>query len=232
MTSVEYSYFMKEGRPKRILYGITKSNFGGAQRYVYDLAIEAKNKGLTVAVVLGGKGVLFEKLREANIQIFSIPSLARDISTFDDSRSFFELLSVIHKFDPDVFHINSSKVGGIGGVAARIMGVPKIIFTSHGWAFNEDRPNIQKAIIKFLHWVTILLSTKTICVADAAKRDFFGWPFVKNKLVVVRNGIQRFNLASREEARAKLLQGGSDNFLVGTIGELHRIKGHDTLLHA
>jgi len=40
----------------KILYGITKSNFGGAQRYVFDLATETQKKGHDVAVMLGGTG--------------------------------------------------------------------------------------------------------------------------------------------------------------------------------
>ncbi len=40
----------------KIIYGITKSNMGGAQRYVLDLAIEAKALGHDVAVICGGKG--------------------------------------------------------------------------------------------------------------------------------------------------------------------------------
>ena len=35
----------------KVLYGITKSNFGGAQRYVFDLAVEAQESGHEVAVL-------------------------------------------------------------------------------------------------------------------------------------------------------------------------------------
>jgi len=50
-----------------------------------------------------------------------------------------------------LFNVNSSKAGGIVGVAGwcyRVFSNKKIklIFTAHGWAINEDRPKYQ---IKF-----------------------------------------------------------------------------------
>ncbi len=213
----------------KILYGITKSNFGGAQRYVFELATEAKKRGHEVAVMCGlsaGKagerGALVEKLKEIKVRVISLDGLQRDIAIAKEIKSFFEILKVLRKEKPDVFHINSSKMGGIGGLAGRLAGVKKIIFTSHGWAFNEPRPVWQKVLIKFFTWMTILCAHKTICVSKKTKKDVERWPFIKNKLVVIYNGISRFDLAQREDK----------SFTVGTIAELHRIKGLDILLTA
>ena len=38
----------------KILYVITKSNWGGAQRHVFDLSTAMKKRGHTVVVALGG----------------------------------------------------------------------------------------------------------------------------------------------------------------------------------
>lgn len=216
----------------RILYGITKSNFGGAQRYVFDLAIEASKKGHDVAVLAGGKGPLIEKLEAEGIEVMPLHALGRNISPLDDARSFFHIMNVLHEWKPDVFHINSSKMGGVGGLAARIMRVPCIVFTAHGWAFNESRPWWQKGVIKFLHWLTLLFSHKTICVSEETKHNVSGWPFVANKLKVVRNGIENFNLIPRANARRELGVHEEDVLLVGTVSELHHVKGLDVLLLA
>ena len=48
--------------PKKILYVITKSNWGGAQRHVYDLALAAKAAGYEVLVAAGGNGELITRL--------------------------------------------------------------------------------------------------------------------------------------------------------------------------
>ena len=63
----------------KILYGITKSNFGGAQRYVFDLATEANKRGYDIAVLCGGSGPFVQKLREEKIRIIALESLQREI---------------------------------------------------------------------------------------------------------------------------------------------------------
>jgi|SRR3989344_3347338 len=217
----------------KILYGITKSNFGGAQRYVFDLATEAKKRKHDVAVLCGQKGKLAEKLKEENIRVTMLKNLERDISLVKEIKSFVEIIKVLKKERPDVFHINSSKMGGLGGLAGRLVGTRKIIFTAHGWAFNEPRSGWQKVIIKFFVWLTILFSYQTICVSEKTKSNIANWPFVKNKLQVVKNGIREFELLPHIEARQKLVSGiSSDTLLVGTTSELHKIKGLDVLLIA
>ena len=206
----------------KIIYGITKSNFGGAQRYVFDLALESKKIGYDVAVLCGGSGPLIEKLRNKNIRVISLPSMDRDISFLKDFKSFLFIVRTLKKERPDVFHTNSSKMGGMGNFAGRIVGIKKIIFTAHGWAFNENRNWLSKLIIKDLVWDTILLSHKTICVSNKSKKDVSWMSFVKNKLVVVHNGIEKFELTPRTD----------ESFTVGTIAELHYIKGLDILLGA
>ena len=132
----------------KIIYGITKSNFGGAQRYVFELATEMKQQGHDVAVLCGGKETLVNKLKEVGIKVISLDEMQRDILVDQDFSSFFKILKVLRSEKPDIFHINSSKMGGLGGLAGRFARVKKIIFTSHGWAFNEPRPVWQKIIIK------------------------------------------------------------------------------------
>ncbi|MDO8471225.1 MAG: glycosyltransferase [bacterium] len=206
----------------KILYGITKSNFGGAQRYVFELATEAKRMGHDVAVLSGGQGALVENLTREKIKVITLNELERDISIAKEFSSFLGILKILKQERPDIFHINSSKMGGLGGLAGRLSGTRKVIFTSHGWAFNEPRPDYEKVIIKFFVWLTILLSHKTICVSEKTKKDVDGWPFIKKKLVVIHNGTSSFSLAKRSD----------NSFTVGTISELHKIKGLDILLKA
>lgn len=189
---------------KKILYVITKSNWGGAQRYVYDLATSLPSDRYDVAVACGGDGPLTEKLRAHNIPIFSVKSFQRDISFTKELLSFFELLEIYRTYKPDVVHLNSSKAGGLGALAARILRVPHIIFTAHGWPFWESRGTAQKILIAFLSWLTVLLTHITICISDydaaVGKRMLFG----KRKIRMIRNGIAPYPLLSRDDARKKL----------------------------
>ena len=55
---------------KKILYVITKGNFGGAQRYVYDLATSLPKDKFEVLVACGTKegSILMQKIFIQNIQ--------------------------------------------------------------------------------------------------------------------------------------------------------------------
>ncbi|MGB2580808.1 MAG: glycosyltransferase family 4 protein [Minisyncoccia bacterium] len=215
---------------KKILFIITKSNFGGAQKYVYDLATSMPKDKFDVAVALGGSGLLIQKLQEKGIRVLQISSLTRDLNTASDLSAFLELLSIFRNEKPDVVHLNSAKAGGVGTLAARLAHVPKIIFTAHGWAFNEERGRLQRIIIKFFSWITILLSHKTIAVSDAVKNDTKNWPLTNNKVVVIKNGIKEPEFYIKEIAREKLFALTNaipmpDAFILGTIAELHKSKG-------
>src|SRR3989344_556905 len=91
---------------KKILYVITKSNWGGAQRYVYDLATNLPKEEFGVAVALGGTGVLAQKLEDACIKTFSTNSLQRNVSFGADIKSFFELLNLFKTEKPDIAHLD------------------------------------------------------------------------------------------------------------------------------
>lgn len=221
---------MENQKKKKILYVITKSNWGGAQRYVYDLATELSKKAkFSVSVTLGGDGVLKERLIEKNIPVTSLSSLERDIKLASDAKTFFELVSLFRKEKPDIIHLNSSKVGIIGALAGRITGCKKILFTAHGWAHTEERPFYQKILLRKLHWLTIILSHQTITVSKETKKEFANSPFTKNKLTVVYNGITEPDFYERATARENIA--GQDRrlptnaFVIGTIAELHKNKG-------
>ena len=231
-------------KPLKVLILITKSNWGGAQRYVFDLATNLPKDRYEVSVMAGGGGVLIDKLQSAGIAANGDLPIGRDVSLFRDARAFFKLLKILRAERPDVLHVNSSKIGGLGTLAGRLSGVPRIIFTAHGWAWNENRPFWQKALIAGLYWLTLIFAHETIVVSAAAKRQARWLPFVQNKITVIHNGLApaadfsranaRLELTRRNEALKQAVAGISESHLVwiGTIAELHHIKGYRYAIQA
>lgn len=222
---------------KKILYIITKGNFGGAQRYVFDLTTHIPKSHFEAVVAHGEGEALERKLVEANIRTIRIGSLSRNINIFKDLFSFFEIIKIIRKEHPNVVHLNSSKIGGLGGLAVRLLNLGgnlrlKAIFTGHGWAFNEERPSFQKFLIYILHWVTILLSHSTIAVSKKTADQVKRLPFIKKKIKTIHNGLDTFEMAPQNEARNTLAPQAHERVWIGTISELHKNKGLDYLLKA
>lgn len=227
---------------QKIFYLITKGNFGGAQRYVYDLATNLPPERFDVTVFTGEGGELERHLKSVGIPTRKIDGLIRNFSLINEWRVFWQLVKLFRNEKPDVIHLNSSKIGGLGALAGRLTGVKKIIFTGHGWAFNEQRPSWQKPIILFFHWLTVLFAKKVIAVSEKTKDQLASLPFVKNRFVVIHNGLSPVNYFPRETAREELSKliwkKGIDQealnkvLIIGTIAELHKNKGIDFLIEA
>jgi len=203
----------------KILYFITKSNWGGAQKYVFDLATYFKDKDYEVVVAFGGDGILAERLKEKKIHTITINNLTRDVGLFQELRSLEEIKNIIEKEKPDIIHLNSSKVSLLGAFMGRVLKVKKVIFTAHGFPFREERPLFEILIIKFLTWLTIFLSHKTICVSEKDFQDVKNWVFIRNKLVVIHNGLKK------EEECLSVEREITGNVKIVSIAELHKNKG-------
>ena len=230
---------------QKVLILITKSNWGGAQRHVFDLATRLPHDKYDVHVMAGGEGTLISKLRAAQIKADGNLPIGRDIKISGDFSAFIKLWKILRREKPAILHLHSSKIGGLGALAGKLAGVKRIIFTVHGWAFNEDRSFIQKMIIRFSYWIILLLSDRIIVVSDSARKQAEYWPFVQDKMTVIRHGIEQFPVFSQANARHEIMirypkikkvvemAGGEKNtFWIGTVAELHRIKGYDHAIRA
>lgn len=233
----------------KLLYVVTKSNWGGAQRHVYDLATYFKTQGHDVVVALGGQGALHDKLTEAGVRTVPILSLGRDMHAFKDLVSLKEIFSIVRRERPDVVHLHSPKAAGLGGLAARLfnglqhgpnkMRIQHIIMTAHGWTWNEDRPLPQKALIALSSWLTMILSTETITLSARELAQAAMFPFVAEKLRLIPLGISKPEFLTIKAARTFFsekihidLPTLNKKTIIGTISELHPNKGLVYLINA
>ena len=232
---------MSENNKTKILYVITKSNWGGAQRYVFDLATSLPPETFEIMVVSGGDGILNKKLHDFSIRTISVPSMRRDISFASDLKTFFAFYRIFRTEKPNTIHLNSPKAAGFGSLAGRLAGIKKIITTVHGFAFNEPRPFYQKLLIKFFTWITMILSHKVIVIANREYEQARKFWFIKKKIVLISLGIKPIpNLLKADDARREIgkiigvsLQNKIINkIIVGTIAELHPNKGLPYLIDA
>ena len=219
---------------KKILFIITKSEIGGAQKYVLDMALGAKNVGFAVAVASEQNSYFYETLSELGIEFIEIKNLQRSVNLALDAKLLFELIKIIRKEKPDVVHLNSSKIGALGAIAAKLARVPRVIFTAHGWAFNDPRQAWGKYAIIAVSRMVALFQDKIICVSDCDKEAALKYKIAPpEKLIAIHNGINQkaLSLLARKEARARL---GIDekSLVVGTIANFYKTKSLDTLVLA
>ncbi len=226
----------------KILYFITKSNWGGAQRHVFDLATNLSPKEFNVSVVVGGNGVLKTRLDEYGIRTLTIEELTRDINTRKDLASFLQFYKLLKKETPNILHMHSPKAGGIGALAGQLYNLThrkkiKIIYTVHGWTFNENRNFISKIFIVIFSWFTVLLSDKVIILGNQEKEQTNKWPLIKDKITIIKNGIAKPSYLARTKSRDFISTQinkkiAKNMIIIGTIAELHKNKGHIYIINA
>jgi glycosyltransferase involved in cell wall biosynthesis len=212
---------------QKIVYVITKANWGGAQRYVFDLATAAKAQGFDVAVAFGGDGELATRLRAADIRTIPLPALGRDIGVADFA-AYHALSRTIRDERPDVLHLNSSKVGVLGGLAGRLRGVRKIVFTAHGWPFKELRSAPSRLVLWLGSWLTALCAHTIIAVSDSELALAKSMPGAARKTVRIYNGININMPFSDGSSIRNVFPAGVK--ITGTVGELTHNKNQVALI--
>lgn len=237
-------------RVKKIFYVITKSNWGGAQRYVYDLSTSLPKDQFDISVVLGkprqdtvesGKGKLYDALESSGVKLIPIKEFQRDINLFEEIMVLIKLWWLFVKEKPDVIHVNSSKAGGLGVVAGWLAGIKTRVFTVHGWPFNEPRGTLARNIIYFFSKLTVLFATKVIAISRENFDQAILMTKKSKKIVLIHNGVSEINFKTKDEARLILAEQireacnthiESQNTWIGTISELTKNKGLEYLVGA
>ena len=216
------------------MYVITKSDFGGAQKYVLDLATFMKERGNDVSVAHGARNftqanVFIQSLSEKGIRTIPLQQLNRDVRLFADIKVFFELVRLFRKERPNIIHLNSSKIGALGAIAGRIAGCERIVYTAHGLPHLEPRPFWQRQIIKVLTWLTFVFVHKVIVVSESELAQVRQWWWVKKKVTKIYNGIGDIDFLPKDRAREELgTRIGStiaNTLIIGSIAELTPNKG-------
>lgn len=228
-----------------ILFVITQGHWGGAQRYVFDLARYYRDHGHPVEVAAGDEPgqQLQARLADAGIAVRQLAHLVRPVNLWQDLLAVLELRRLISSGRYDVVHLNSSKAGVVGSIAAATIGRksrPKIVYTAHGWVFVEPLSPTRRWMYRLLERATAPTKDAIICVSQQSKDDALAARVGKpEQMEVIPIGLDRADLTflPRYEARAELcrlagISDGPEVKLAVTIANYYATKGLDLLLAA
>ena len=232
---------------KKILFIITKSEMGGAQRFLYELVTHLNLEKYEIMVAAGGSGELLEKLNKKGVKTVSMKNFSNTPS-LKNFLIFLEVLKLIKNFKPDILYLLSSEAGFIGSMAGSFYRFfsrnkkPKIIYRIGGWAFKEPRNIFIKKI--YLWAEKISAPFKNIIITNS---EFDRQLAIKNKvakpdkIIKIYNGLNIDNLKFlREEEARKFIESKIENLklkiensiLIGTIANLYKNKGIEYLILA
>ncbi len=215
---------------KKILYLVTKDDVGGAQKYVTDLAENLDKSKFQIKILAGGKkGIRFLSNAFLPHLLFA-----------NDLLALTELFFVLKKERPDILHLNSSKAGVIGAIAAKLAGVPKVVFTAHGWVFNPDSNigALRKRLYILLHKIAARFQDVIINVSEYDRQLALRHKIAPaEKLITIRNGIDEIKFLDKKTARRALSAFCQARFpdnatWIGSIGRLVAEKSYEDFIEA
>ncbi len=241
-----------EDKIKRVLFIITQSEMGGAQRFLLNLTSRLNPDKYKILVAVGsdGNGDFLGSLDKERIPHITLLNLKRDISPWHDFRVIFEIKKLIKIFQPDVLFLNSSKAGFLGSLAtvfppklATINQKLTTVYRIGGWSFNDPWPKWKKVLWIFLEKLSAGWKD---CIILNNRRDFDQAKKLKIKpkksLELIYNGIdlKRMEFLEPDRARLEILkkissQGGNvfqAKHIIGAIANFYKSKGLEYLIEA
>lgn len=219
-------------RRLKVLLLVTLSEWGGAQHVVYLIARHLPDRfDITVGCAPGGR--LIEKLRQANLRVIEIPMLTRYPHFWHDLRALWHLCRLMRQEHFDLVHTHSTKAGLLGRLAARLAGVPAVLFTAHGWAFAEGRASWKRRFLAQYERLIAKITTKIICVSEHDRQLALKFKVTRpERLVVIHNGLDPLPFRQATAARVASPEETSQGPLVMFVGRLAPPKDLMTLLAA
>jgi glycosyltransferase involved in cell wall biosynthesis len=216
---------------KTILFVITQSTWGGAQKYVCDLANNLP-KQYKIYIAIGENPYGFKDKLPKSATIIPLKHLKRNISPIHDIMGIFELKYIYKTIKPGTVHLNSTKAGILGSFATALSQKkqkPNTIYTVHGWVFNEQLSNIKKRVYTFLEKISSRYKDTIIVLSKKEHKDAVSIGIKQKKLITIPLGIEPINFFTKKQAREALgLNQQSEIF--GTIANFYHTKGLDILL--
>jgi glycosyltransferase involved in cell wall biosynthesis len=157
-------------------------------------------------------------------------AIARSMSPLAALRSVFALMKLFRRERFDVLHVHTPVAALIGRIAARLAGIPLVVYTAHGFYFHDEMPRWKRALFVALErfggrFTDLLFCQSSEDAEDAVKEGIA----LRERVLAIGNGVDitRFDLAKAihaDKVRAAL---GIpvDAFVIGMIGRQVREKG-------
>jgi glycosyltransferase involved in cell wall biosynthesis len=220
----------------RITHVITRLIIGGAQENTLATVLGLRQMpGLEVHLISGPTTGPEGSLEPQAGNLLIVPELIRRVDPLKDMHALSRLENIFREQKPDIVHTHSGKAGILGRMAARRAGVPVIIHTIHGPSFGKFQGAAANLVFRAVEKYAARSTTHFIVVADAMKEQYLaagiGRPEQYTK-IFSGFAIQPFLEVKNDPELRKKLGIAPDDFVIGKIARLFKLKGHDDLFAA
>jgi glycosyltransferase involved in cell wall biosynthesis len=200
--------------------------------------LRLRDEGFDVwAISASGPWVPF--LEERGVHHVAWASATRSWDPRADARAFVELVGILRRGRFDLVHTHNAKPGVVGRIAARLVGVPCVLNTIHGFDARPDDALLKRLAFMGAEWISARFSDVELyqSSADLARARRLRMN-AGSRSVLLGNGVdlERFDPARVDRGRVRRLRTElgipDDTPVVGTVGRLVADKGYRELFVA
>jgi glycosyltransferase involved in cell wall biosynthesis len=230
----------------RVTHIITRLIVGGAQENTVAtvLGLRRRSAGgspassnrievnLLSGPTIGPEGSLESEVSKIPGLLTIVPELVRPVHPWKDRLALRRLEKILREQKPDIVHTHSGKAGILGRLAASRAGVPVIIHTIHGPSFGNFQNAAANFIFRAAERRAARVANHFIVVADAMKNQYLAAGIGKpEQYTKIFSGfpLEPFLTAKNDLELRGQLGIVPDDFVIGKIARLFKLKGHDDL---
>ena len=236
----------QDGRTS-VMHIITRLDRGGSARNTFLTVMGHDRSRFRVSLVYGcveahgaEEAALLEKdmnqLRLAGVALFEVPSLVREVRPLRDAHATLAVWRILRKERPAIIHTHTSKAGAVGRVAAWLARVPIVIHTPHGHVFYGYYGPVVSGLIRLVERVLARITDRIVTLTERGIEEHVRLGIARaDKFTAIPSGIalSAFRSVLVEPAmKRKELGLPPEGPVIGTVGRLVPIKGHEWLLKA
>ena len=207
-------------KKKTICFFNSTKAWGGGERWHYDISVSLHKKGYSTLVITNKKSVLYSRiiLTEQKVYNIKISNLS-----FLNPFKLMSLRKLFIKENIDIIILNLSADLKVAGIAAKLAGIPRIIYR-RGSAIPIKNRWLNRIIFKNIVTDVIANSEETKRTVLQKNPDMFP----PEKIKVIYNGIDVGNYDLSTEKR--LYKKDDNEIILGNIGRLVHQKGQRYLI--
>ena len=207
--------------------------------FLLPLMERLRERGHDVVAVCSD-GPLIEPVRQKGFRVETV-DFSRSLDPLAHWRTYRKLLPVLRCESFDMLHSHTPVASVVGRLAAWRAGVPRLVYTAHGFYFHEHMPWPKRALFIAIEWlagrVTDLLLTQSAEDAATAKRLGL---CASGRVAAIGNGVdpdlfQPADTASAVRASRQQLDlpaANPNQPVIAMIGRLVAEKGYLELIEA
>jgi glycosyltransferase involved in cell wall biosynthesis len=222
----------------RVTHVITRLIVGGAQENTIASVRGLQMKpGMKVDLIsgpsLGREGSLESSFADSPGTLTLLPELVRPIHPWKDRIALRRLTQAFREQRPDIVHTHSGKAGILGRLAAARAEVPIIIHGIHGPSFGSFQGALTNWLFSTAERRAGKVTTHFVTVADAMTEQYLAAGIgQRRQYTKIFSGfrLEPFLSATNDHTLRAKWGIGSEDIVIGKIGRLFKLKGHDDLI--